>query len=519
MTTAAHAPIPQGGPPQRGPGRPARPAPPPQRSSDRSIAVAYGLFPGSLLLVGIGLPAFLGSFVRPSTGTFLLLLVAAYSGVRMVMVLFNGRDQILQLFFWIFSWVFFGLAPFAQLSAGRWPWPGSITEPTMVTVCGLILVSFASYDVGVLASWRTDTKPLRPPVFTLSPRRLRLAAPIAIAICVIEIAQVGVGSLLSGRQARTQAVALGSAGAVDNVTAAINTALMVTTVFVVAYLFIRAKRLRMLARGWLWLLLLVALTVLVSNPTSAARYRVAAVASGLVLAIVWPLGRARMMYLGAGILAGIAFLFPALNAFRRAGGTFSIGGSVVDSLRSGDYDAFQQIANTTLYVADLGHTHGRQLLSALLFFVPRSVWSGKSVDTGVLVATHQGYVFTNLSSPLQAEAYIDGGFPLLVIVFLVLGIVTGRFERRARDALSQSSFVALLVPLVAAYQLIVLRGSLLQSMAGLVTLVLFTWLCMGRTKRTAAGLADTTLVIGAALREPMERGRPGVSTPPTARND
>ncbi|GAA4166165.1 hypothetical protein GCM10022286_30380 [Gryllotalpicola daejeonensis] len=490
MSTTARVPSP---PANRPASKLTAPAPT-AAGSDRSIAVVYGLFPGALLLIGIGVPAYLSSLVFLNSGTFLLLLVNAYAGVRMTMVLFNGRDQILQLFFWIFSWVFFGLAPFAQLSAGKWPWPGSIPEPTMVTVCSLILVSFVCYDLGVLTSWRTDTKPLRPARYVLSTARLRLAAPLAIVICVIEIARVGVASLVNGRQERSQAIALGNAGAVDNVTAAINTALMVTTVFVVAYLFIRAKRLGMLSRGWLWLLLLVALTVLVSNPTSTARYRVAAVASGLVLAVVWPLGRARMMYLGAGILAGIAFLFPALNAFRRTGGAFSVRGSVVDSLRSGDYDAFQQIANTTLYVGDLGHTGGRQLLSSLLFFVPRSLWSGKSLDTGVLVATHQGYVFTNLSSPLQAEAYIDGGFPLVVIVFLILGVVTGRFERRSRDALSQSSFVSMLVPLVAAYQLIVLRGSLLQSMAGLVTLVLFTWLCTRRTADPGPELSTPPIV-------------------------
>ncbi|HEY0248651.1 MAG TPA: hypothetical protein VGC45_10355 [Gryllotalpicola sp.] len=443
-------------------------------------AVMSSLYPGALLMAGLAVPLALSTFVTVTTGTVLLLLVGAYSGFRLVVVLFNGRDQVLQLFFWIFSWVFFGLAPVAQLFGGRWPWPGAVTPSVMITICALLLTSFVCYDLGILISWRADTAALAPPRYLLSTRRLRIAAPLAILVCGVEILRVGPGSLLSGRQERAQAVALGATSGLDSVAAAVNAALMVTAVFVVAYLFIRAKRLGLL-RGWhLTLLLLIALTLFVSNPTSTARYRVAAVAAGLLLALLWPLGRVRMAYLGIGVLAGIAFLFPALNAFRRVGGTFSIGGSVVSSLQSGDYDAFQQIGNTVLYVQDVGHSYGRQLLTALLFFIPRSVWPGKSLDTGVIVAAHQGYAFTNLSAPLQAEAYIDGGFPLVIVLFVGFGLLTGLFERRTRDASSASSFVALLVPLVAAYQLIVLRGSLLQSMAGLMSLVLFTWLCTER---------------------------------------
>jgi oligosaccharide repeat unit polymerase len=437
------------------------------------------LFPAALLAAGVAVPLVLGSHITLTPATFLLLIVGVYSGVRLVMVLFNGRAQVLQLFFWMFAWVFYGLAPVAQLVGGRWPWPGDIGQATMLTVCSMLLISFVCYDIGLLASWRTDTAQLRAARYRLSAGRLKIAAPVAVALCLYGIFRTGPANLIGGRESRTQATVT-SAGSLDTVSLGINTALMVTSVFVVAYLYIRAKRLGAMPGRYVTVGLLVLLALFVSNPTSTARYRVASVAGGLVLAIIWPIGRALMAWLGAAILGGIAFIFPALNAFRRVGGTLTFSRSLVDSLQSGDYDAFQQIANTVSYVHDLGHTFGRQALSSLLFFIPRSLWSGKSLDTGVVVATHQGYAFKNLSAPLQAEAYIDGGFPLVIVLFLALGLITGRFERRAREARHMTGFVALLVPLVAAYQLIVLRGSLLQAMAGLVTLVLFTWLCTER---------------------------------------
>jgi hypothetical protein len=98
----------------------------------------------------------------------------------------------------------------------------------------------------------------------------------------------------------------------------------------------------------------------------------------------------------------------------------------------------------------------------------------------VLVAQFQEYSFSNLSAPLQAEAYIDGGISLVVVLFVALGCVTGWFERRASNAGALTSYIALIVPIVAAYQVIMLRGSLLQSMSGFVTILVIVALCMKR---------------------------------------
>ena len=60
-----------------------------------------------------------------------------------------------------------------------------------------------------------------------------------------------------------------------------------------------------------------------------------------------------------------------------------------------------------------GMQWGRQLLGALLFFVPSAVWSGKPLASGIFIANYlianYSMWFTNLSAPLIAEGYLDFG--------------------------------------------------------------------------------------------------------------
>jgi oligosaccharide repeat unit polymerase len=440
-------------------------------------AVFAAIVPGVLLVAGVLVPALmLAEFDEISPAAVLLTIVAAYSGVRLAMVSLFGRGRILQLFFWVFAWIFLGLAPMAQSSAQDWPWPGLMPESVVAETALVVLLSFVAYDVGLLVVRRRDAHAIRAPRLELDARRLKVAAVLGVIVCVYQIMRVGPSTLLSDRAGRAAAY---SSGGSDNASSAISSALLVSVVFVVGYLFVIAKR-RGLIRGYVFTtILLIALTLFVSNPLSSARYRVATVLAGLLLAFIWPISRRQLAIMSLGVLAGLAFLFPLLNSLRKAN-TVTASEGVLIALRQGDYDAFQQIANTISYVDGNGHTFGHQILSSLLFFVPRSLWQGKGIDTGVLVAQFQEYSFSNLSAPLQAEAYIDGGISLVVVLFVALGCVTGWFERRASNAGALTSYIALIVPIVAAYQVIMLRGSLLQSMSGFVTILVIVALCMKR---------------------------------------
>jgi ABC-type uncharacterized transport system permease subunit len=136
------------------------------------------------------------------------------------------------------------------------------------------------------------------------------------------------------------------------------------------------------------------------------------------------------------------------------------------------------------YTDEAGLRHGNQLLGDLFFFVPRSVWPSKPQDTGALIAVHSGHAFTNLSAPLWIEMYIDFGYAGVVVIFFLYGMMM----RRADDRFvrGDSPFAQFVIPLLAGYSCILLRGSLLQAMARLAVMLVIMWLISTR-RATGSG--------------------------------
>jgi oligosaccharide repeat unit polymerase len=437
--------------------------------------VLDAVYPGLLITAALAVPILMATQLTEwNSGAALLFINMIYSGVRLAIVAIRGRGRILQLFFWTFMWVFLGLAPLAQYVANDWPWPGGVSNALLWRAGSLVIASMVFYDIGLLIARKQDTSPLAAPKRVLNINRLKVGAVIAVIACVSQIVRIGPTTILSDRAAR-------AASSGDTSSGAIEAALLVSVIFVIAYTFVRVKRAKALNGYWVTTFVLVGLTLFVSNPLSSSRYRFASVAGALFLALVWPATRRQMAALTAGLLLGLAFLFPLLNNLRKDN-VVTAGDGILQYLRQGDYDAFQSIVNTISFVDERGTTFGNQALGALLFFVPRSVWPTKALDSGVVVAESRGYGFTNLSSPLQAEGYINGGVLGVIMVFVLLGLATSAMERRANSAQHLLSFTGLFVPIIAAYQVIMLRGSLLQSMAGFAIIVLVLWLITSPSK-------------------------------------
>ena len=99
--------------------------------------------------------------------------------------------------------------------------------------------------------------------------------------------------------------------------------------------------------------------------------------------------------------------------------------------------------------------------------MPRSVWPGKARDTGVMIGQWMGTVNTNLSSPVWAELWIDFGPFGMGAGLLGLGYAAARVDRRyAKRAVRRTppgALISVVVPLVAGYSFILLRGPLLQA--------------------------------------------------------
>ena len=163
-------------------------------------------------------------------------------------------------------------------------------------------------------------------------------------------------------------------------------------------------------------------------------------------------------------------VFPFADRFRYedGGDPQPDSGSLLAPLTVKDYDQVGMFANTISFAhAGEGHTYGRQFAGTLLFFVPRSVWHAKPVDSGVRVGEWMGMRNTNLSSPLWAELWLDFGPLGMLLGFVLAGYGCDRLDRayvrRTVDDTGPGNVLAVVVPLVAGYGFILLRGPLLQA--------------------------------------------------------
>lgn len=147
----------------------------------------------------------------------------------------------------------------------------------------------------------------------------------------------------------------------------------------------------------------------------------------------------RMTYF---LFFSLVIVFPLVSILTHTDATFkelisnpkllmneSKGGGVLTTFSSLNYDAFGNIGATIDYVDVNGLQNGKQILSTLFFFVPRSIWPDKAIPTGQLIGDHlievYRFNFNNLSNPIISEGYLDFGIVGVIIfaIFLALAIV------------------------------------------------------------------------------------------------
>jgi hypothetical protein len=240
-------------------------------------------------------------------------------------------------------------------------------------------------------------------------------------------------------------------------------------------------------REWplIGLCVLVGLALVITvNPITAARYIFGTAL--LALAALFGLFATRRLFRLTAMLWVVVLIviFPLADAFRYSAEGELKSGSLVETLTSPDFDAFPQINNTLLYVHRYGLTDGRQAVGVVLFWVPRSVWPEKPRDTGILLSETRDYRMQNLSAPLWAEMYINGGWPLLVLGMFGLGILVRSQDERIENSLQRrvakvaghqrARAPAILACILPFYLMILLRGSLLQAMSYLMVILTCT---------------------------------------------
>lgn len=498
---------------------PTAPGPAPRAARPRVAAHgrsagALGSWVGAtLLLVFLALivpVAVMGQNFGPlgRLSTILALLLTWYASARLAGHYHAGRPHLVQITFWAFVYLFLGLASFAQLTANLFPIPGQFFEEEIrVQALAGVLLGCLAFDVGrfVALSIRRHRIRERLEHRVIDARRVWFLGVIGI-VCTMGVVMTtgGLGTRFRSRQAAEEALFGVPPWGVridqldDKTLGLVKTSLTWLPVFLglILLLFLRqsavarfgdrrpVRWVRNPATSWL-LGILILVNVVANNPIANPRIRFGGVAFAITLVMMHVERPRRLRAFLVALLLLVLIVFPYADVFRYdVQQTIKIATLQDQLVESPDYAMFQQEMNGIVYVREHGFTKGRQTLGAALPFVPKSIWADQPEATGDLISRTDGI---NASSTLWTEANVEAGWPAIIVVFVLYGMLAmladESYERWSR---SRPSIIGIAVPLFAAFQFFVLRGSLLPVVGDLAPIVVIVALCSRRARRPAA---------------------------------
>lgn len=313
---------------------------------------------------------------------------------------------------------------------------------------------------------------------------------LLIALSPLSFAAAGgFSGMFVTRSDRTAALAeaglaIAGSGASRALVTTLPAALAVASTIAFARAYSLASGSRLLLRGGL--LLGLASVAIFANPLSNTRLLSFAALGGIFFSLFPPRSRHAMTFYALSAFPGFALLYPLADYFRN--GEFQAYGTG-GPFTTEDFDGFQQVINGLSYASDHGHSYGLYTISAILFFVPRSVWPQKQTPASLDVASDRGYAFTNLSLPLPVEAYIElgiaGVFASAIIVAVILHTADRGFALQARGGTKQVSFAILAGPYLLFAAIGLLRGPLGANVPVYGTVLALLWILHYMSSRTA----------------------------------
>ena len=365
-----------------------------------------------------------------------------------------------------------GQYPFSSIEYERW-----VTDRSSLILIIFIFVSLFSY---ALCGLRSDSS--RPSLvvgsLTVQPRTWFQVCMVALSLfaMIVYVMTLGVGQLFSLRGDIRIAPLVGASG-----TGLFVNLPRVFTVVVFVYCF---SVVRYSNRSFISMLLLLlsAIPIIVTMwPLSVPRSSFFGFMLFLSAVAFSFHGHASRVLLSGLYIVGAFVAMPVLDGLTRARsgiGSIDLSSLYAKYFQSGDFDGLQSINNAVVYVGEHGVANGIQLLSAVLFFVPRSLWLGKAQPTGTVAADFAGYGFTNVSMPLPSEFYFDFGFLGVIIGGAAVGCVLFKLDGYFTAKWAGSVKARMLAGAVIGYTIAIYRGTLIGVVPPISLLVLILLIIM-----------------------------------------
>lgn len=230
-------------------------------------------------------------------------------------------------------------------------------------------------------------------------------------------------------------------------------------------------------------------------PTSLSRYAAGSIYVCLLVNVCfWFQKKHRFMLL---MTIGIIFMFPVMDLYRYRSIKEVSFSEIVNSIfsvkkyfNSGNYDAYQMLIVTIKYTEKYGVTYGRQLMGALLFFIPRQIWNTKPIGSGAYMAGILNLEFNNISCPIVGEAYINFGLIGIVVFAFMFGYFMKKIDNTYwAQSKGDFSYISLLYFYLLPYTFFLCRGDMMSTWAYLFANIVVLYFlvkilqkCVGDTK-------------------------------------
>ena len=321
-----------------------------------------------------------------------------------------------------FTW-FYIVPGIFQTASNRYFWPQAhYDSDTALTAAIAILLFLVFFALGQHATPTSLRKKYLSKIAQSEKMRRRglilsLATMTLLGCCAI-IAAFGIENFIGSRAAVSNALSSNLEKSIVGLIVWFPR--MLLTVCILMLLYLRRREHQSKAFSTILIVVSIAVLFIVAFPGALPRFQFFAITITFIL-VLFPFRRPHSRIIAVLIMSfGVFTVFPVFQAVNR-GKTFDTNIEIPKAseyMLYGDFDGFQTTMNVVVHTEQNGHTMGRQILSAALFFVPRSFWKDKGEATGVMVSEDLGWHFTNLSTPIVGELYIDGG---------LLGVIIGGF--------------------------------------------------------------------------------------------
>ncbi|RZK16671.1 MAG: O-antigen polysaccharide polymerase Wzy [Flavobacterium sp.] len=216
-------------------------------------------------------------------------------------------------------------------------------------------------------------------------------------------------------------------------------------------------------RSLIILFFLLILMLITACPTGISRNTTAGLYIPVLLTCFAIFKRRNFFILS--FLFAILILFPLLNQFRTFnsddGLSFTPDFSMFIEGHFDSYPNFALIINSEIV------TYGIQLLGVLFFWIPRSIWPGKPISSGIFLSEKANLNFENISVNYFAEGYLNFGFVGLFIFLVILAFTLARIDKIYWRYTVQykSNFFNVIYLICLGMLFFVLRGDLMSSFA------------------------------------------------------